>query len=204
MIIFQGAIINSGEQGQETQRRRAFTPTRTVAETDKKIEGKIHDSQAVAAYQKGTGQNLAEAKSPQEIMTNVLKSQEDLARLKSSLIKTLSSTSDVVVFKNTQEQLATINDRLDAIDQFFKICNITYEEQTSYRAYLEFQQSKQFGERIGQVKSVNKAADFAIKTTSKTTQAAGTKLEGDLAKLRDIIPRKMKLNPDLKPPTEFA
>ncbi len=203
MIIFQGGIVNPAEQGQETQRKKTFNSNPVAVQVEDKVQINAGKPQAVATYTKATNESIA-GKTPRQIMESLIKNQDELSSVKSSLIKTLSSTRDVVVFKNTQEQLATINDRLDAIDQFFKICNITYEEQTSYRAYLEFQQSKQFGERIGQVKSVNKAADFAIKTTSKTTQAAGTKLEGDLAKLRDIIPRKMKLNPDLKPPTEFA
>lgn len=175
MFVFQ-QTLNAQTEQQQVQGRFS-----KIASANKKIEDHIDDQRAVAAYNKATNKNLTDVNSPQEIMSNLLTAQKELT-------KTIAISRDVVVVKDAKERLA-------AIKNFFKVCQISDQELLSYRAYLEFQQSEQLTDRLNKTKAEVSQSNFVISTASKQAKSAAEGSESDLADMRDQLRDRLRFVP---------
>ncbi len=204
MFLFQIQTEEIHRRGRSVQ--KTSTDPNVLAESKIKVDTAItnikNDPDLAAKFNSFT----KDPKNPNGLDITRMSNTEVITTLQ-NIRATLSIDVQQAAFASNPEKLAEALKKVKDLDAFLSTCKINWSDIDNYMEYMrldELNRSKTNSDKLNEVKSVNRGADFAIRTTGKTNQAANTKLEGDLAKLRDLIPRKTRINPDLKPPTEFA
>lgn len=127
--------------------------------------------------------------------------------------QTAESDKRRATVENNPAKLAEVDKRLEDLNAFLSACKITWDNVNDYMEFMRLAELNPLTDRLNATKADVRDAGNAVRTTAKQMQTSAEGLEGDLAetrdglvrdKLRDLIPRKLKVSSGMKPPGEFA